>query len=272
MPHSQYSKRATSYMDVIRRCDNSSGGPAKIQNAFENSFIFTQFSALIDSPYMYIGVERKNATTWTYADGSPLTYQNWGQGEPDNSNPYAACAVMTVDGKWRANNCTGPAPYACTLNGDNYQCPDGWVYNRTATNQGFCYYVQKFLYQDQYNWVLYNFAEAESICQMMGAHLASIHSPAEDAFLQMLLYSNVQNMNVTSPCDLQFAWIGLTGTGILGNGTWIDGTPFDYTEVTVPFIDVVDWAVANDPGCFAGWMPAYESNRNARLVCKMSAY
>ncbi|CAJ0921893.1 unnamed protein product, partial [Mesorhabditis belari] len=50
---------------------------AKIQNAFENSFIYRIVDQNLNSAAPYIGVRRNDDNTWTYSDGLPLKYENW---------------------------------------------------------------------------------------------------------------------------------------------------------------------------------------------------
>ncbi|CAJ0927658.1 unnamed protein product, partial [Mesorhabditis belari] len=101
--HSGRPKAACSYKGTI---------PAKIENAFENSFVF---SKLTDPDFSeniaYIGVEKQNGV-WVYSDGSALTYTNWANGEP---NSFEECAIMDrLSGKWKAENCGGAYPFFCT--------------------------------------------------------------------------------------------------------------------------------------------------------------
>ncbi|CAJ0949503.1 unnamed protein product, partial [Mesorhabditis belari] len=65
------------YFDASRDCVSRGGVTAKIQNLYENSFIFTLIDQDVNGAAPYIGIERKPNNTWVYGDGSPLVYLNW---------------------------------------------------------------------------------------------------------------------------------------------------------------------------------------------------
>ncbi|XP_021497351.1 C-type lectin domain family 4 member F isoform X1 [Meriones unguiculatus] len=73
--------------------------------------------------------------------------------------------------------------------------------------QGSLYYFS----QDEKSW-----HEAEKFCVTQGAHLASVTSEVEQAFL-------------TQSTSTAYHWIGLTDRGTEGDWRWVDGTPFDRT-------------------------------------------
>ncbi|KAL1763486.1 C-type lectin domain family 4 member F [Sigmodon hispidus] len=56
--------------------------------------------------------------------------------------------------------------------------------------------------------------EAENFCVSQGAHLASVTSKEEQAFL-------------VKSTSTAYHWIGLTDQGMNGNWYWVDGTPFN---------------------------------------------
>ncbi|CAJ0919235.1 unnamed protein product, partial [Mesorhabditis belari] len=69
--------RPQNYDDAVDQCANLYGELAKIQNAFENSFIYRIVDQNLNSAAPYIGVRRNDDNTWTYSDGLPLKYENW---------------------------------------------------------------------------------------------------------------------------------------------------------------------------------------------------
>ncbi|XP_031239893.1 C-type lectin domain family 4 member F [Mastomys coucha] len=80
--------------------------------------------------------------------------------------------------------------------------------------QDWKYFNGKFYYfsRDKKSW-----HEAEKFCRSQGAHLASVTSQEEQAFL----------VRTTSA---EFYWIGLTDQGTEGNWHWVDSTPFNYVQ------------------------------------------
>ncbi|PAV66330.1 hypothetical protein WR25_16098 [Diploscapter pachys] len=55
----------------------------------------------------YLGVVRVSpaSTTFTYDDGTPLTYSNWLGGAPDMPNGINNCVLTNAAGKWVASDC-----------------------------------------------------------------------------------------------------------------------------------------------------------------------
>ncbi|HET6599722.1 MAG TPA: lectin-like protein, partial [Burkholderiaceae bacterium] len=62
--------------------------------------------------------------SYTWVTGEPLTYDNWGSGEPElgqehctpyNNSPrcYRHCAYLTGDGDWAAQRCDNEDGYIC---------------------------------------------------------------------------------------------------------------------------------------------------------------
>ncbi|CAJ0949705.1 unnamed protein product, partial [Mesorhabditis belari] len=261
------------YFDAIRGCASLDGIPVKIQNLYENSFIYSyMLQGELKGATPFIGVERKETNVWTYADGTPLTYQNWGPNEPNNSSSTSICAVMSSQtAQWYSVECSIARPYICSIDGDNFQCPDGWVYSNQTD---YCYYLQNFTYTDGVHWQLYNQTTAETLCRRMDSHLVSIHSDVENDFVMELATSNVSGLaNVApdnDPCGSQWAWIGYYGNGTIGTGTWTDGSPVDYINYR-PNLDVfLNWVIANDSRCNLPrvWIRTYGYNAWPRAVCK----
>ncbi|CAJ0568989.1 unnamed protein product, partial [Mesorhabditis spiculigera] len=246
---------ATTYPNVQTVCQRWDGLPAKIGNAFDNGFLDGLLQFGISSDSAYIGVEKNNAGEWTNSDGSPLTYKNWGPGEPYNGP--GRCALMKTDtGKWAATECSNIQPYVCdvgTGKRNGTRCTDGWHF-LDATKS--CYYV--------FNYTL------------GGAHLTSIHSDQEDIFVNLLIRSEASKLDHRPPgvgvCDLSSAWIGLKGSGALKSGGWTDGSPVDYVQAKYAYSVPYVWAKENDKECLPPyWLPHDQDFLSARFVCQKFA-
>ncbi|CAJ0933755.1 unnamed protein product, partial [Mesorhabditis belari] len=251
-----------------------SGKLAKILDANANAYIQKTILKRIGNSLSFIGVERKHGNRWTYSDGTPLIYQNWDKNEPNTSKNSTRCAMMSAKtGKWHAADCLASRPYVCSVDEDEIQCPDDWFYFKTTN---YCYYLKNFTHSDGARWRLYNFATAEKDCQRMGAHLASIHSKAENDFVFDLVTSNVKSLsNVApeydnNPCYYQSAWIGYYGNGTLGTGIWTDVSEVDYVESSSP--EPFNWVTSNDKSCDRRWWGWTVPEMGfARYVCKMAS-
>ncbi|CAJ0935035.1 unnamed protein product, partial [Mesorhabditis belari] len=259
------------YYDVIHKCATVGGIPAKVVNIYENSFIYALVSSLTQKS-SFIGVEKLINGTWTYADGTPLSYQNWADGEPKLKNNTSQCVLMDGgSGKWMTTDCSTGQPFICTVGNEKppqQKCADGWVYNN-RTN--FCYFLQGFSYSDSLHWDMYNVTIAEANCKKMDAHLVSIHSEEENNFVLDLVHSNVKNESSAAPdhnpCGYLYAKIGLYGNGLVGSGSWTDGTPVDWTPFATSRGSYWHFAIVNDDYCDSKeWIG--DERLSARFVCK----
>ncbi|XP_013881141.1 ladderlectin [Austrofundulus limnaeus] len=79
---------------------------------------------------------------------------------------------------------------------------------------------------DQYCYLFRNTAstwnDAEDFCNLFGAHLTSIQGPDQYAFLRRLIVETTGTNTRT--------WVGGTNLHDDGDWTWIDGTPFTFTN------------------------------------------
>ncbi|KAM7443302.1 Bone morphogenetic protein 1 [Porites harrisoni] len=112
--------------DLARKdCINSNSELLSIANAQEQEFVTKH---LLARSFMWIGyndLEREGA--WTWSDRTPIRYQNWATGDPNNGGSYRIskdtsrndcikcenCAVLKSDGKWNDYPCTSRFKYIC---------------------------------------------------------------------------------------------------------------------------------------------------------------
>lgn len=87
-----------------------------ITNAKEQEFVTKH---LLAESFMWIGyndLEREGA--WAWSDRTPIRYQNWASGDPNNGGSYRRnngedCAVLKSDGKWNDYPCKTRFKYIC---------------------------------------------------------------------------------------------------------------------------------------------------------------
>ncbi|CAJ0560189.1 unnamed protein product, partial [Mesorhabditis spiculigera] len=261
--------QAANYNNAIRECDRLGGGVVKIESVFENAILFGILESSFNGSAAYIGVEKSANGKWVYSDGSPLNYTNWAAGQP--STGYCA-QIDPSSTKWKSLDCSTSLPYFCGVDGNKFQCPDGWVY---SPDTDFCYYLQNFTTPDSIHWQLYNWTTAELNCQKMGSHLASIHSKAENNFIFNLIYYRGPTSSNASPnnCDYSRAWIGLYGNAQIGNSNlWSDGTFIDFRDPSTSAITSAQYWAAHSGAClsYSHWDSfASDAPPNAsRYVCK----
>ncbi|KAM9829855.1 echinoidin-like [Syngnathus typhle] len=98
-------------------------------------------------------------------------------------------------------------------------CPKGWT-----QLDCFCY-----IYEDESR----TFADAESVCNILGGNLVSIHNELENALVREL----VEAGDGTLPGSF---WIGLTDAVLNGDFMWTDGSNVDFINF--------DGGVSDDDG------------------------
>ena len=70
-----------------------------------------------DSAFAYaIGVsDIAEEGTFVWADGSDVSYTNWGENEPNHPTGNYNCGFIILNwkGRWDDHSCTDPSPYIC---------------------------------------------------------------------------------------------------------------------------------------------------------------
>ncbi|XP_068505832.1 galactose-specific lectin nattectin-like [Syngnathus scovelli] len=87
-------------------------------------------------------------------------------------------------------------------------CPKGWT-----QLDCFCY-----IYESE----IRSFADAESVCNILGGNLVSIHNELENALVLELIRA--------ADGEVDGAWIGLNDAVLEGDFMWIDGSDVDFTN------------------------------------------
>ena len=107
---------------------------------------------------------------WTF-NNELVFYTNWANGQPNGGTNGCQCASASISsGTWSAADCNSTKPYVCIVPRAVYNCPSEWTYFEESKS---CYKT--------FFWA--NWQDAENTCVNNGAHLASIHSEAENDFV-----------------------------------------------------------------------------------------
>jgi hypothetical protein len=65
---------------------------ATIRNAQEDSWVYNTFTGMDGAQNLWVGLnDLQHKGTYSWADGEPITYLNWGPGEPDDSGGIEDC-------------------------------------------------------------------------------------------------------------------------------------------------------------------------------------
>ncbi|XP_047223891.1 macrophage mannose receptor 1-like isoform X2 [Girardinichthys multiradiatus] len=155
-----------------------------------------------------------------WSDGSPVNFQHWKDGEPNNKNNAESCVEMYSTkwdraGSWYDQQCEKYNSWVCQIpTGVTPMPPPPPVtpdYNRTSDGwlewKGNQYYI---------NIMLEAMEDARRFCKERHSDLVTFSSQDENVFLWKQIYSG----------DINF-WIGLT-VDLDRSVQWIDGSPMTF--------------------------------------------
>lgn len=168
---------------------------------------------------LWIGGYKNADGQWFWVNGEPWTYENWGDGEPNNSSNVVAgesCVAMWPE-KWNdlANSNTyEQSGYIC-----EWEASD--VAEETQV-EGYTGHLYEFYTLPESEWESgpITWQQAERRCEWKGGHLAVIESSTEN----FLLYSAMKAKGYEN------AYFGFSDESSEGNWKWVDGTSTAYTN------------------------------------------
>lgn len=168
---------------------------------------------------LWIGGYKNADGQWCWVNGEPWTYENWGDGEPNNSSNVVAdescVAVWPV--KW--NDLANSNTYEQS----GYICE--WEASDAAEEtqvEGYTGHLYEFYTLPESEWESgpITWQQAEKRCEWKGGHLAVIESPTEN----FLLYSAMKAKGYEN------AYFGFSDESSEGNWKWVNGTSTSYTN------------------------------------------
>ncbi|XP_069770759.1 macrophage mannose receptor 1 [Narcine bancroftii] len=188
----QYKK---SWFEARDYCRSRGAELTSIHNDVESNFIWTQLvSILTDSP-IWIGLHRPGPNLgFIWSDGSPVDFENWNAGEPNNHHGIENCGeVRKSNLRWNDLYCENLHNWICKIKKGKTVKPelkteilgtltteDGWIINGESQ-----YYISR----DEMSW-----DEARQFCKKGFGDLAIISTSSERIFLwkMVLKYPNNQ--------------------------------------------------------------------------------
>ena len=168
---------------------------------------------------LWIGGYKNADGQWCWVNGEPWTYENWGDGEPNNSSNVVAgesCVAMWPE-KWND-----------LANSNTYE-QSGYICEWEASNaaeetqvEGYTGHLYEFYTLPESEWESgpITWQQAERRCEWKGGHLAVIESSTEN----FLLYSAMKAKGYEN------AYFGFSDESPEGNWKWVDGTSTAYTN------------------------------------------
>ena len=197
-------------------CEAKGGHLATITSQEEQKMIE---SLNTQNSKLWIGGYKNSAGQWCWVTGELWKYQNWGDGEPNNSSNVVAdescVAVWPV--KW--NDLANSNTYEQS----GYVCE--WEASDAAEEtqvEGYTGHVYEFYTLPESEWESgpITWQQAERRCEWKGGHLAVIESSTEN----FLLYSAMKAKGYEN------AYFGFSDESSEGNWKWVDGTRTAYTN------------------------------------------
>lgn len=168
---------------------------------------------------LWIGGYKNAEGQWCWVTGEPWEYENWGDGEPNNSSNVVAdenCVAMWPE-KW--NDLANSNTYEQS----GYICE--WEASDAAEEtqvEGYTGHLYEFYTLPESEWESgpITWQQAERRCEWKGGHLAVIESSTEN----FLLYSAMRAKGYEN------AYFGFSDESPEGNWKWVDGTSTAYTN------------------------------------------
>ena len=197
-------------------CEAKGGHLATITSQEEQKMIE---SLNTQSSKLWIGGCKNSAGEWCWVTGEPWEYQNWGDGEPNNSSNVVAdesCVAV-----W-------PVKWNDLANSNTYE-QSGYICEWEASNaaeetqvEGYTGHLYEFYTLPESEWESgpITWQQAERRCEWKGGHLAVIESSTEN----FLLYSAMKAKGYEN------AYFGFSDESSEGNWKWVGGTSTAYTN------------------------------------------
>lgn len=168
---------------------------------------------------LWIGGYKNAEGQWCWVTGEPWEYENWGDGEPNNSSNVVAgesCVAMWPE-KWNdlANgNIYEQSGYVCEWEAVNDES--------TAEEDGYAGHVYEFYTLPESEWESgpITWEQAERRCEWKGGHLAVVESQAENDYL----YAAMKQKGYENAC------FGYSDKETEGSWKWVNGVQSAYTN------------------------------------------
>ncbi|KFP00022.1 Macrophage mannose receptor 1, partial [Calypte anna] len=254
------------WKDALSSCKQQDGDLASVHNIAEFSFLVSQlgyrnlsFHTSEPTEELWLGLnDLKSHFYFEWSDGTPVTFTKWQRRHPTYTSGLEDCVVMKgQDGYWATDVCDKHLGYICKKKPSSQAseketikdagCQEGWK------RYGFhCYLVGS---------ALLMFLEANKTCEQSKAHLATVESRNEQAFL----------ISLTGLRSEKYFWIGLSNTKEQGNFRWTTGETPLFTNWNTAMPGKEQGCVAMGTGFAAGLWDVVSCEKTANFLCKQQA-
>ncbi|XP_043546328.1 macrophage mannose receptor 1 [Chiloscyllium plagiosum] len=207
-----------SWFEARNYCRDIGGDLISIHDYNEERFIWRKLVSLMAYSPVWIGLYKpKPNGGFIWSDDSPVSFQNWNPGEPNQFRGIENCveAGTGYEMQWNDIHCEALHDWICKIRKGQPVKPEPFNPDtQGSTEDGWIVYgdSQYYINQEAMSW-----DDAREFCRKGFGDLAVINSASERLFLWKRI-SKVQNT--------QF-FIGLL-VGLDKSIKWIDNTPVDY--------------------------------------------
>ncbi|XP_024910181.1 macrophage mannose receptor 1-like [Cynoglossus semilaevis] len=250
-------------------CKKNFGELAVITGDSERKFLWKQIKKEDKNQY-YIGMVINLDKSFSWLDGSPVTYTKWENNEPNFANNDENCVTIYRNmGYWNDINCGYDLPSICKRNSNFVNttmapttAPKGSCAPEWLSFQGKCYRI---VTSDNKNW-----QDARSYCYNQGGNLVSIVSAKDQAFLTTQIIGYNEDfwigMNDVN-WDMRFAWTDGKGVSYTN---WAKGHPSSTPDGRHSFSDeVFDCVImVGSSSRLKGMWKVEDCNAQKAFICK----
>lgn len=116
--------RRTNWNNARSRCAEQGGRLVILETVAKNLEVATMTSTWTGRAFWVGASDREVEGQWAWNDGTPLDYDPWAGGEPNNAGSGEDCAHSNWNsrGNWNDANCNARYPYVCEFPGEGPRC------------------------------------------------------------------------------------------------------------------------------------------------------
>jgi hypothetical protein len=113
-----------SWDDARVGCAARGGRLALLETRTENATVSARVREHTGRVFWIAATDRAEEGRFLWVDGSPLAYEAWGRGEPNDAGPGEDCAQGNFRnlGEWNDGRCRGPQTYVCEFAAEAPRC------------------------------------------------------------------------------------------------------------------------------------------------------
>ncbi|TRY95646.1 hypothetical protein DNTS_017847, partial [Danionella cerebrum] len=218
--HAGVLEKKLSWIEAHSFCQKHGAQLASFNTPEEEAFVFQVLHEAFgeaedhEQHWLWIGVSRRNSDSWTWSDGSPVTYQNFGRG---NYGSAECGAANMADTNWLASHCDSELDWICKMpKGKIEEEPEG--HEDTGLEWVDFEEAQYKMFEHRSTW-----DQAQRICSWFDASLVSMHNPKENQFL-------VSTLRKMSRQENDLWWVGLHTFKNDGRFRWSDHSVLNYVS------------------------------------------